>query len=166
MASQTGSVDIKVASKLSNALDLTTAVSQLNETFSVALANGTGLNQANMTFADVRSILTATNEDLDFSGGLSSALGASIVFTKIKLILLVANKTNTGNLTVIRPAANGVPFLLAASDGFTLKPGGVFLLADPSDAGITVTAATGDLINVANASGATQSYTVIVIGVV
>jgi len=38
----------------------------------------------------------------------------------------------------------------------------MFLLADPT--GVTVTAATGDIIQVANAAGAAATYDIIIIG--
>lgn len=162
---QTGEISVRVSSKLTNSYDLDAVVSALDKTFSNAFGNGTGANQANNRWSDKRDLLTATNEDLDFAGSLSNALGA-VVFTKIKGIIIYALSTNTGPISVTRPAANGVPFLLAAGDGLSaLQPGGLFILTNPSDAGITVTAATGDLINVANATGATQSYQIIVFGV-
>lgn len=163
---QTGEVTVRVASKLTSSLDLSTPTSVINESFSNIFSNGTGANQASNVWGDERTLLTATNEDLDLaSGGLSNGLGSSLTFTEVKAIIIHALPTNTGNLVVTRPAANGVPFLLAAGDGFTLKPGGLFVITDPSDAGIAVTAGTGDLININNATGASQTYTVIIIGV-
>lgn len=164
---QTGEISVRVSSKLGNSFDLDTVVSALDKTFSIPFTNGTGANQANNRWSDTRSLLTATNEDLDFAGGsLTGPLGTALTFTKIKAIVIYAPTTNTAAIAVTRPAANGVPFLTTASDGFSLQPGGLFILTNPSDAGITVTAATGDLINIANASGATQSYQIIVLGVV
>ena len=162
---QTGEISVRVSSKLSNSFDLDTVVSALDKTYSNSFTNGTGANQASARWSDTRSLLTATNEDLDFAGGVTGPLGAALTFTKIKMILIYALSTNTGAIAVTRPAANGVPFLTTASDGFTLMPGGLFVLTNPSDAGIAVTAATGDLINIANATGATQSYQIIVLGV-
>lgn len=161
---QVGEISVKVTSKLSNTFDLDNVVSTLEKTFSLAFGNGTGLDQANNRWSDKRDLLTATNEDLDFAGALSNGLG-TVVFTKIKGIVIYALPTNTGAIDVTRPAANGVPFLTAASDGFSLQPGGIFILTNPSAAGFAVTAGTGDLINIANATGATQSYQIIVFGV-
>ena len=163
--SQTGEVSVRVSSKLTNPLDLSSVVSNIAETFANSFTNGTGANQASNAWGDIRSLLTATNEDLDLAGGLTNAFGAALTFTKVKAIIIRALPANTGNITVTRPAANGVPFLVAAGDGFVLAPGAIFVLTNPSDAGITVTAGTGDLINVNNATGATQSYAVVIIGV-
>lgn len=162
---QTGGVDVRVTSKITSAGDLASATANLDRTFSTPLTNGTGLNQANNSWSDRRSLATAANEDLDVSGSLTNALGVAVVFTKIKSITIYALPTNTTSLTISRPAANGVPFLLAAGDGFVLTPGGTFALTNPSDAGIAVTAATGDLINIANAAGATADYDIVIVGV-
>lgn len=162
---QTGEVSIRVTSKVTNSTDLASATANLDKTFSTPLTNGTGLNQANNSWSDRRSLATGANEDLDVSGSLTNALGVTVVFTKIKSITIQALSTNTTNITVTRPAANGVPFLAAAGDGFVLTPGGCFTLTNPSDAGIAVTAATGDLINIANSAGATGSYDIVIVGV-
>lgn len=169
--SQVGEISVSVKSKLANAFDLDSVVSALDKSFSIAFSNGSGAYQANNRWADERTLLTATNENLDFAGGsLSNSLGGALTFTEIKLIIFYGPTTNTGNLTVSSPAATGVPFI-AATGGttptpkFTLVPGGLFIFGNPSDAGIIVTAGTGDIINIDNATGASQVYQVIVFGV-
>lgn len=161
---QTGEVQVRVVSKLSNGLDLSTVLNTIDRTFGTSFANGTGAYQANNSWGDLRTLLTATNEDIDLAGVLTNAFGAVLTFTELKGIILFAPTTNTGNLTVTRPAANGVPFLSTAGAGFALVPGGLYVYTNPSDAGIAVTAGTGDLININNGSGATQSYYIILIG--
>lgn len=162
---QTGEVTIRVSSKLTAAGDLSSASASLDKTFATPLTNGTGLNQANNSWSDRRTLASGANEDLDLAGTLTNAFGATVVFTKIKSITIQALMANTTNMTVTRPAANGVPFMLAAGDGFVLTPGGCFTLTNPSDAGIAVTAATGDLINIANSAGASGSYDIVIVGV-
>jgi hypothetical protein len=148
---------------LNGGADLGTLTSALNAAFENAFTNGTGANQGNMAFHDSRTLADGANEDLDLAGVLASAFGATITFAAIKAIVIVARTANTTNLTVTRPA-NGLPFLAASGDGFVLKPGGMFVLTDPSAAGIAVTAGTGDLVNIANAAGAAATYDVILIG--
>ena len=64
---------------------------------------------------------------------------------------------------VTRPASNGVPLFLAASDGLQLNPGGVFLFFDP--VGVTVTAATGDILTVTNSAGTNVvTYDIVIVG--
>ena len=68
-------------------------------------------------------------------------------------------------MRVTRPASNGVPLFLAASDGLDVKPGGCFLWLAPDATGVAVTAGTGDLINIANSSSGTSvTYDVVIIG--
>jgi hypothetical protein len=63
---------------------------------------------------------------------------------------------------------NGSPGtgFLAAGDGVSIGPGGCFLIADPSLAGLgTVTPGTGDLITVTNAAGGTGvDYEIMIVG--
>jgi hypothetical protein len=57
-----------------------------------------------------------------------------------------------------------VPLFLAASDGIDVQPGGVFLWVAPTT-GVTVTAATGDILNIDNSSSGTSvTYDVVIIG--
>ena len=127
-------------------------------------ASGVAANQADFFWSDQRTLTTGANEDLDLAGSLTSHLGGTVTFARIKAILFFAAAANTTNITISRPASNGVPFLSAASDAFVLLPGGCFLLTNPSAAGIAVTAGTGDLINVANSAGASGVYDVLLVG--
>lgn len=149
---------------LVNAGDISTAKDQLRKTLAIAFADGTGLNQANNIYHAQRLLTTGASEDLDLAGGsLLNPFGNALTFTKIKAIVIFALTTNTTILTLSRPT-NGLPFFGAVGDALDLKPGGLFHFVDPSAAGVTVTAGTGDLIRVANASGASASYQIIIVG--
>ncbi len=155
-------LDVRVRAAALAALDLVNKAASLDYTFSDELASGTIADAADVIFSDTRS--TASNEDLDLAGSLVDNLGAAFTPAKIKLILVVAAAGNAGNITVTRPASNGVPIFAAAGDAHAIKPGGCLLMFAPGLAGVcSVTADTGDLINVASSSG-TGTYTIIVIG--
>jgi hypothetical protein len=139
------------------------ATSQILRTFGWDVTNGTGVNQFNQCYQGVRTLTTGANEDLDLAGSLANLYGTT-VFTKVKLIAFQAAAANTTNITVTRGATNGVPWITAVSSGMVLTPGSVFLFTDRSAAGVTVTAGTGDLINVANAAGASGTYTTVICG--
>ena len=158
-------VSVSIKSALSAALDLSTPKDNLFKKFSQAFADGSGANRASNIFHDKRTLASGANEDLDLAASLTNALGQAAVFTKLKALLVYSRPTNTTNLTVSRPASNGVPIFSAAGDALVLKPGAMFLFTDPSLAGVTVTASTGDLINVANAAGASADYDIVAIGV-
>lgn len=129
------------------------------------LLNGTGAAQADLAYFKTRTITASSNEDLDLAGSLTDAYGATLTFARIKAVIIAAAVGNTNNVRVTRPASNGVPLFLAASDGIDVRPGGFFAWGCSDATGIAVTAGTGDLINVANSSSGTSvTYTVIIIG--
>jgi hypothetical protein len=148
-----------------NLLDLSQPVDTLAKKAKIELANGTGANSADLCFHDTRTINASSNEDLDLAGSLAGPFGAAQVFVELRAILISAASANTNNVRITRPASNGVPLFLAASDGIDVPPGGVFLWSCPADGKVTVTASTGDLINVANSSSGTSvTYDVVIIG--
>ena len=158
-------IKASVGATQTSPVDLGTATFPLNVLQSLSLSDGTGANQADRMFTDTRTLSASANEDLDFSGSLTNAFGVTVTFARIKAIMVIAASGNTNNVNVTRPASNGVPFLLAAGDGMAVRPGGVFLLASVDATGYPVTAATGDLINIANSAGTTGvDYTIVVIG--
>ena len=134
------------------------------------LVSGTIANAADLGFVDERTVASATNDDLDLAGVLSNALGGTLTFVEIVAILIVnksaAGVANTTNLTI---GLGSNPFL-----GFLggtlptigpIRPGGLILLASPADVGIgTVAAGTGDILRVANSSGASATYQIAIIG--
>lgn len=158
-------IEAAIEATLSSALDLAVATVPFDISKRITLASGTGANQADLVFADNRTIAASGNEDLDLAGVLAGPLGGTLTFVKVKAVLIRAAVGNTNNVRVTRPAANGVPLFLAASDGIDVPPGGMFLFVAPGAAGVAVTAATGDLINVANSgSGTSVNYDVVIIG--
>lgn len=116
--------------------------------------DGTGTDQIGSWFYDATRPLNATNEDIDVKGSASFTdfQGVAMALTGIRVILLENLDTDTGDyFELTQPAANGVPNILkAASDGIRIGPGGLLLWISPVDAA-TVTAGTGDLLNVASA---------------
>lgn len=147
------------------ALDLVTPKSTLQKALEFVFANGTGLNQANVIWSDKRTLAASANEDLDLAAALVDSLGQAAVFARVKAIIVKASSTNTNNVNVSRPAANGVPVFLAAGDGLPVVPNGAFIWIAPTAAGVAVTAGTGDLLNIANSgAGSSVEYEIIVLG--
>lgn len=132
------------------------------------LASGTGANQADIAFFDERSINAASNDDLDLAGALSSAFGATIAAAELVAILIVnkprdpAAPANVSDLTIGGGANPVVGFLAGTSPAIgPIRPGGVLLLAAPAAAGLgLVTAATGDILRIANGAGGTAKVQV------
>jgi len=152
-------------STLTGAGDLATPSVPLNYAAAFSLADGTGANQANNIFTDTRTLSASGTENLDLSGSLTNALGVTLVFTKIKAVIVVAAAGNTNSVQVTRPASNGLPLFMAAGDGIALTPGAAFMAVFPDVNGVSVTAGTGDLLTITNSAGTTSvTYDVIVIG--
>lgn len=158
-------IQLKFAATLTSALDLVTASVPLSVSERFKWASGTGSDQADLIFHDQRTLSASATEDLDLAGSLSSALGATLTFARLKAILVVAASTNTNNVNVTRPASNSVPLFLASNDGIAVRPGGLFLWVAPDSTAAAVTAGTGDLITFTNSAGSTSvTYDVVLIG--
>src|ERR1700750_731848 len=109
-------IDVDLVATLSNVLDLGSAQMPLAVRPRVNMASGTGSGQADLVFSDTRTVNASSTDALDLAGSLSGRLGGTLTFVKIKALLVVAHADNTNNVRVNRPASNGVPLFLAASD--------------------------------------------------
>lgn len=128
-------------------------------------ASGVGANQADRLWHGQRTLNASATEDLDLAGVLTDVFGAAFTLAKLRLLWVRAAIGNTNNVNVTRPAANGVPIFLAASDGLPVVPGGSFMYVAPNAAGIAVTGGTGDLITFTNSAGGTSvTYDVVILG--
>jgi hypothetical protein len=124
-----------------------------------------GLNnfQADLLYAASLTLASGATNNLDLSGSLTDPLGAIIAMVEVTAILISSSNSNTTDLTI---GAGTNPFIGpfgAAAHTITLKPGSDFLITNPN-AGWLVTAATADILKIANGSGATASYTVKILG--
>lgn len=136
----------------------------------IDLASGTIADSADLIFVDERTVASATNDDIDLAGVLSNALGGTLTFVEIVAILIInkskAGVANTTNLTIGAGANPFVGFLGGTTPTIgPIRPGGVLLLAAPADVGIgAVTAGTGDILRIANSSGAPATYQIAIVG--
>lgn len=161
----TSSIRLALASSLVGSNDFATPSYTLNYTKTTGLANGTGSGQADLIFADQRTVEASANEDLDLAGVLLDPFGRVLTFVKIKSLLIFAATANTNNVVVKPAAATGWlgPFG-DVSDTITVKPGGTFWVSAPG-AGWAVGAAATDLLNIANSGAGTGvTYDIIVLG--
>ena len=132
----------------------------------IAYTDGTGAGQADILFADTRTIVSGGTDDIDLAGALSNAFGATIAMAKIVSVLIISKAANTTNLT-IGVGTNPVVGWLGGTTPTLgpIRPGGVFLRAETAAAGVcTVTAGTADILRVANASGAAATYDIVILG--
>lgn len=159
-----GSISLTVQGTQTNTLDQGAVVYPFTHSASVTLTNGTGASQADKVFTDTRTLTASATEDIDLAAVLTDAFGATLTFAKVKAVIISAAAANTNDVQVTRPASNGVPLFMAASDGIALKPGYSFAFFG-AGTGVTVTAGTGDLLTLTNSAGSTSvTYTIVVIG--
>ena len=136
----------------------------LNAVFPVVYGDGTGANQATVLYSATRTLASGANESLDLVGtALTDSFGAAISLARIKGIIIQARATNTTNLT-IGNVTNSVNTLFGSTYSLVLQPGELLSKITPSAAGYTLTAGTADLLNIANAAGASATYDIVIIG--
>lgn len=163
--SLTSSIKLIASAIQTSSLDLGSAKFRPSISTTLSYADGAGAASANRIFTDTRTLAASATENLDLAASLVDAYGATITFARIKAIIVTAAATNTNDVQITRPAANGVPLFIAASDGIALKPGALFAWADPGAAGVVVTPGTGDLLTFTNSAGTTGvTYSIMILG--
>jgi hypothetical protein len=136
----------------------------------IDLLSGTLAGQADLIFADERTVATGANDDLDLAGVLANALGGVLANVEIVAILLInkskAGPANTTNLTIGGGTNPFIGFLGGTVPVIgPIRPGGVVLLACPADVGIgAVVAGTGDILRITNSAGASNTYQIAILG--
>jgi hypothetical protein len=154
----------------STALDLQTALAQLNLSAGISLDNGTGSGQADKIWADTRTLTASSTEDLDLIGSaLIDAFGVAVTFARVKGLFVAADPGNTNNVLVGANVVNGWATLIGptgASGGVvTVRPGGFFAAGATDATAYVATAGTGDLLHIANSAGGTSvTYKIVIIG--
>lgn len=130
------------------------------------ITNGTGANQANVMWHDQRTLAASTSEDLDLSGVLTDSFGVSVALARVKAIIVSAASANGGLIQVGGAAANQfINWVANASDIIQIRAGGFMMLVAPDATAYAVTAATGDLLKIANTdAGAAGTYDIYIIG--
>lgn len=154
-----GTVTVKINSTMLGdpATSLSTPKSNVVKNYAIAFTNGTGANKAEQIHQVQGTIAASGTDAIDLSGSLTNAFGTTVVFTKIKGIVVSAASGNTNDVQVISDATNGfINWCQATADGINVEPGGVFALISPSSGGYAVTAATGDILNIVNSAGGTS----------
>ena len=136
----------------------------------LSLTDGTGVDQANLIYLAERTVASGANDDIDLAGVLTDPSGAVLTFARIKTLMIInapkAGGANTTNLT-IGGGTNPVTGLLGGTTPTLgpMKPGEVLLRHASVAAGLcTITAATADILRVANSAGAAATYQILIIG--
>ena len=143
--------------------------------------SGSGNNQANSLYVARRTLsLSSPVDQLDLAGGLVDIYGNTLTLTKLK-VLQIHNRGNvagdnddetatptSGEDLLVGGSASGALAAFFNNDAdaqFVVKSGGVFAVCDRL-VGYTVTAGTGDLIQIEHVGSAGDiSYDVVIVGV-
>lgn len=164
----TSKVRVAVTATQTSVLDLGTAAASIAKDYTATLASGVAAGQADRIFHDTRTLAASASEDLDLAGVLTDALGGALTLVKVKGLVIAAAAGNVNNVVVGGAATNGfVSWVGAATHTVTVRPGAVLaLFAGAGDSnGYGVTAATADLLKVANGgAGTSVTYDVIILG--
>jgi len=159
-ATHTGAAPTNDLGTLTSASQVLDISSQLNFT------SGTGAGQVDRIFSDTRTITASSTEDLDLAGVLTDSFGSTITFARIKGIYVAAASANTNNV-VVGAGTNPWLTMLNSTGTISLRPGAVFLasIGSADTTGWAVTAATGDILKVANSSsGSSVTYNIVILG--
>lgn len=159
------SVALQIAATMTGASDLGNPKQVVKIAEDLQFEPGTAtIGQANILFADTRTLAASATENLDLAGVLANAFGATITAAEIMMIFVRAAAANTNNVLIGPAASNGfIGPWNAAADRTVVRPGDWHLLT--CQGGWTVTGATGDLVTVANgAAGTSVTYDIVLIG--
>ncbi len=131
-----------------------------------ALANGTGANQADLVWADRRSLTAGNSENIDLAGSLTDSFGTSITFARVKAFRVYNNDTVT-TMDIGGAASNAwATWVGAAPDFVLLRPTSGMMLWATGATAWAVTAGTGDILKIARAAGSPTdaTYDIVIIG--
>lgn len=162
-ASLSTRVTVTVAPTLTSTVGLAATSAEAKALVDFTLAAGTGANQADSVYTASSTITTGATLTLDLKGSMVDAFGAAFTPAKLRLVYISSRNSNTTNLTLFGNAAS--PLILSvATTTVTLTPGDAFLVTRRATAGITVTTATADIIDIVNGSGASAIVDIVLVG--
>lgn len=160
----TATVSVSATGRHTKVVGLGTATLPFTAGVSYSYTDGIAAGMADRVYTDTRTLAASGTENLDLAGVLLDVYGATATFVTIKAVVITAASGNTNEVQVTRPVSNGVPLFMAGGDGISLKPGYGFTWLG-SGTGVTVTAATGDLLTITNSAGGTSvTYSIVIIG--
>lgn len=155
-------IHASIGGEYERATDRSKATYKLPGSDPIVLGNGTGAWKADLAFDDERQLTTGATENLDLAGVLADAFGQVLTMARLKAIEIEADKANTTLLTIGNVTNGAVLFFGASAHTIVLAAGERFVIASPT--GWVITGATGDLLKVANAAGATATYRIKLVG--
>ena len=147
---------------VNNARDLTVTKDDLNLSAQEQFTPGTGNNQLDKVFADMRTLTGGASESLDLAASLVDSFGGTITFAKLK-VLLIRNLSATQILTIGNGSNPLINWVGAGTHTVIIPPMGMLLLVAPL-AGYAVTPDTGDILKIANSATNPCDYQIVLAG--
>jgi hypothetical protein len=131
------------------------------------LTFGTGSGQVNQVFIAQRTVGAGANDNLDLSGVLTSPIGDSIAFTKVKLLVIAIESPDGTKKLKIGPnnvsnAFQG-PFGAVTANVYLEMTNWLTLINEPV-VGYTVTPGTADLLVINNPGAGAVTYDIAIFG--
>lgn len=160
----TGLLDIAVFYTSPTSFDFQTPNGDFRFSRPFALTSGTGVNQGDLVFVDQRTVNASTNDDLDLAGVLTNVFGATVTFARIKGLFVYSNPANTQTFAVGGGSNPFSTWVTGTTPAVTVRPGGLFALTAPDATAYAVTAATADILRIANGAGSPITYDILLIG--
>ena len=164
----TTTMTLRLETNYVNTLDLsrtTNLITSSDGNWSDTLADGVGLDQADLTWNDTRTA-TGAVDDIDLNGTETGIFSATVDFVKIKMIAIKNNSVVVGETLTVGAAAAfplGGWVADAATDKVVIQPGGIFLMWAPSLAAYACGAGASDVLRV-DPGANTISYDIIIVG--
>lgn len=135
------------------------------------ITDGVLAGQSDVVYFAERTVAASTADSIDLNGVMKDFFGANVVLAKLTSVLVFnGNKTGVPNTTTLQVGGNAaeVPgtFAVAAHKSAVIFPGGFWWMHNTAHGnGLgAVTATTGDILTVAGGAGASNTYTVLVMG--
>lgn len=163
-AGVTATIAVSAIGQYTASADITAVLQQINERFSLDIQPGTGTGKGDQMFADTRTLAASTSESLDLNtSSIKDAFGNALNFTKIRAIIIMADKANGALINMGDAASNAFVGPIGATGIVGVAAGDFHCFT--SKVGWTVTASTGDLLKIANTDSINPAnYSIILIG--
>lgn len=157
---------MSILAQIDNPIDVGVVSYPVNLAYTQQFTDGVAADQAQKIWTDLRTIAISGTDDLDLNGVLLDQFGVAINMTKLKALIIKAASTNVNDVVVGGAAANQVSTIFGTvTDKVKIKPNGMMVLVAPDINGYGITAATADILRVANGgAGTTVDYTITLIG--
>lgn len=167
-ATLTTDIKASLAWLFQDALDLTTIADASRLEFAASLSDGSGNDQANKLWHELRSVAVSSNDDLTLSSLPQTIFGSAVTvaLVKVKALLIINTAATAGEDLLVGAAAShpwAAPF---GGTGHQVRvPAGSCLLLVNTKTGWAVSAGSADVLRIANAGTGAISYKLAVVGV-